>query len=71
MINTFRGVKMGTLYCFRFFDGRVEFVRDGGMGSGWIVEFAQKYFNIIDIWQVSSVNGIYSADEFFAANQIN
>lgn len=58
---------MGTLYCFRFFDGRVEFVREGGMGKYWVIEFAKKYFNVNDIWQVSSVNGIYSGTEFFSS----
>lgn len=56
---------MGTLYTFRFFDGRVEYVRDGGMGKTWVVEFANRYYNIAEIWQVSCNNNIETGNEFF------
>ena len=60
---------MGKLWVFRFFDGSVEAVRDGGLGRQWVADWARSNLPICDVWQVSSVNFIRSGYDFF--NPIN
>lgn len=58
---------MGALWVFRFFDGTVETVRDGGLGKSWVIEFARASFPITEIWQVSGPNNyIRPGYEFFS-----
>lgn len=56
---------MGTLYTFRMFDGTVESIRDGGKGAKWVREWALNNLHIPSIWQVSCLNFICPAHEFF------
>lgn len=56
---------MGTLYTFRFFDGSIECIRDGGFGLEWVRSWARNNLYIKDIYQVSAVNYIRSGAEFF------
>ena len=56
---------MGKLWTFRFFDGSVERIRDGGLGAGWAREWALAHLPIRDIWQVSALNFQQSAVDFF------
>ena len=56
---------MGTLYTFRMLDGSFESIRDGGLGAKWVREWALNNLHIPSIWQVSCVNFICPAHEFF------
>lgn len=56
---------MGTLYTFRFFDGSVESIHDGGMGNSWVKEWAIKNLQTSEVYQVSALNYIVSGTEFF------
>lgn len=57
---------MGRTWYFRFFDGSVEAISDGGLGIEWVRAWAVDHLFIRDVWQVSSGNYIVPGYEFFS-----
>ena len=57
---------MGALWTFRFFDGYVTEIRDGGMGLSWVRVWAERNLPVSEVFEVSSLNFIRKGYDFFA-----